>query len=46
MNGKFDPPHITGRTTEEKLQQVIRYLWQLTEELNMELERIRGKKEE
>lgn len=38
MNGKIDPPHITGRTTEEKLQQVIRYLWRLAEELNMSRE--------
>jgi hypothetical protein len=36
MNGKIAPPHITGKTTEEKLQQVIRYLWSLAEQLNME----------
>jgi EAL domain-containing protein (putative c-di-GMP-specific phosphodiesterase class I) len=34
---KIDPPHITGGNTDEQLQQVIRYLQQLTEQLNMEL---------
>ena len=33
---KLEPPHITGKTTEEKLQQVIKYLWQLVEQLNVE----------
>ena len=32
----FEPPHITGKTTEEKLEQIIRYLRQLAEKLNME----------
>ena len=35
---KLEPPHITGKTTDEKLQQVIKYLWQLVEQLNMEKE--------
>lgn len=34
---KIDPPHITGSNTYEQLQQVIRYLHMLTEQLNMEL---------
>ena len=36
---KIDPPHITGSNTYEQLQQVIRYLNKLTEQLNMELNR-------
>ena len=36
MTGRFEPPHITGSTTQEQLQQVIRYLWRLAEQLNME----------
>lgn len=43
---KIEPPHITGKTTEEKLQQVIRYLWMLAEQLNMEPEQLRRQKEE
>ena len=34
---KIDPPHITATNTYEQLQQVIRYLYKLTEQLNMEL---------
>ena len=34
---KIDPPHITGSNTYEQLQQVIRYLHRLAEQLNMEL---------
>lgn len=34
---KIDPPRITGGSTSEQLQQVIRYLYLLTEQLNMEL---------
>lgn len=34
---KIDPPHITGSNTSEQLQQVIRYLRRLAEQLNMEL---------
>ena len=34
---KIEPPHITGGNTQEQLQQVIRYLHRLTEQLNMEL---------
>ncbi len=33
---KIDPPHITGRTPEEKLEQLIRYLRMLAEKLNNE----------
>ena len=36
---KIDPPHITGGNTYEQLQQLIRYLNKLTEQLNMELNR-------
>ena len=36
---KIDPPHITGGNAYEQLQQVIRYLHKLTEQLNMELNR-------
>lgn len=47
---KIDPPHITGTNTYEQLQQVIRYLHKLSEqlnvELNMELESLEQKKEE
>lgn len=34
---KIEPPHITGTNTYEQLQQVIRYLHRLTEQLNMEV---------
>lgn len=34
---KIEPPHITGTNTYEQLQQVIRYLHRLTEQLNMDL---------
>lgn len=40
MNGKFEPPHITGATTEAQLRQINRYLWNLTEQLNMELDQL------
>lgn len=47
---KIEPPHITGTNTYDQLQQVIRYLHRLTEqlnmELNMELESLEQKKEE
>lgn len=47
---KIDPPHITGSNTYEQLQQVIRYLQMLSEqlnvELNMELDDLRPVKEE
>jgi len=47
---KIDPPHIPGANTHEQLQQVIRYLHRLTEqlnmELNMELDSLEQKKEE
>ena len=38
---KIDPPHITGTNSQEQLKQLIRYLYQLTEQLNMELNRER-----
>lgn len=34
---KIDPPHIPGANTYEQLQQVIRYLHRLAEQLNIEL---------
>ena len=34
---KIDPPHIPGANTYEQLQQVIRYLQMLCEQLNVEL---------
>lgn len=34
---KIDPPHISGSNTYEQLQQVIRYLHRLCEQLNVEL---------
>lgn len=34
---KIEPPHITGTNTYEQLQQVIRYLQRLTQQLNMEV---------
>lgn len=34
---KIDPPHITGGNPQEQIKQIIRYLHQLTEQLNMEL---------
>lgn len=47
---KIDPPHISGTNTYEQLQQVIRYLQMLSEqlnvELNMELDDLRQGKEE
>lgn len=47
---KIQPPHITGSNTYEQLQQVIRYLQKLSEqlnvELNMELDDLRPAKEE
>ena len=47
---KIEPPHITGSNTYEQLQQVIRYLQMLSEqlniELNMELDDLRPVKEE
>ena len=47
---KIEPPHITGSNTYEQLQQVIRYLQKLSEqlnvELNMELDDLRPVKEE
>jgi EAL domain-containing protein (putative c-di-GMP-specific phosphodiesterase class I) len=47
---KIDPPHITGSNTYEQLQQVIRYLNRLAEQLNMdvnaELDSLRSTKEE
>lgn len=47
---KIEPPHITGSNTYEQLQQVIRYLQKLSEqlnvELNMELDDLRPAKEE
>lgn len=36
---KFDPPHITGKNTQEQLEQVIRYLRTMAEMLNMVLEK-------
>ena len=36
---KIDPPHITATNPQEQLQQLIRYLYKLTEQLNMELNR-------
>ena len=38
---KIDPPHITSNNPQQQLQQLIRYLYQLTEQLNMELNRDR-----
>lgn len=47
---KIEPPHITGSNTHEQLQQVIRYLQRLSEqinvEVNMELDGLRQTKEE
>lgn len=47
---KIEPPHITGTNTYEQLQQVIRYLHKLSEqlnvELNMELDELRPSEEE
>lgn len=47
---KIEPPHITDSNTYEQLQQVIRYLHRLTEQLNMEvnaeLDGLRPTKEE
>lgn len=47
---QLEPPHITGTNTHEQLQQVIRYLHRLTEQLNMELnaelDSLQSKKEE
>lgn len=47
---KIEPPHITGSNTYEQLQQVIRYLQKLSEqinvEVNMELDGLRQRKEE
>ncbi len=34
MNMRIEPPHINGKTTGEKLGQVIRYLFQLSQTLN------------
>ena len=34
---KIDPPHIPGSNTQEQLQQAIRYLCRLAEQLNIEL---------
>ena len=34
---KIDPPYIPGASTQEQLQQVIRYLHRLAEQLNIEL---------
>lgn len=44
---KIDPPHITGANTYEQLQQVVRYLYRLAEQLNMELNQLleQGKEE-
>lgn len=36
---KIEPPRITGTNTNEQLQQVIRYLQMLCEQLNVELNR-------
>ena len=47
---KIEPPHITGSNTYEQLQQVIRYLQMLSQqlnvELNMELDALKPAKEE
>lgn len=37
MSGKIDPPHITGKTPQEQLNQIKAYLWKLAEQLNLEL---------
>ena len=34
---KIEPPRITGTNTHEQLQQVIRYLHRLAEQLNVEI---------
>lgn len=34
---ELKPPHITGATDRERLEQVIRYLFRLTNELNQML---------
>jgi hypothetical protein len=36
---KIDPPHITGNNLQEQIQQVIRYLRTLSDQLNMEVNR-------
>jgi hypothetical protein len=33
---QFEYPHITGSTTQERQEQIIRYLRSLVEQLNME----------
>lgn len=47
---KIESPHITGGSTQEQLQQVIRYLHRLTQQLNVEvngmLESLEQRKEE
>lgn len=43
---KIDPPHITGTNTYEQLQQVVRYLYRLTEQLNMELNQLLEERKE
>lgn len=35
---KFELPHITGSTTRERQEQIIRFLRTLVEQLNMEEE--------
>jgi hypothetical protein len=37
---ELKPPHITGNTEKERLEQVIRYLFQLTKELNLALRQL------
>ena len=37
---ELKPPHITGATDKEKLEQVIRYLFRLTNELNLALRQL------
>ena len=36
---KFELPHITGSTTRERQEQIIRFLRALVEQLNMEDEK-------
>lgn len=40
MSIPIDPPSVTGETTREQLQQVIRYLYRLAEQLNMAFEEL------
>jgi hypothetical protein len=42
---KIDPPHVTGASDHEKLQQLINYVRRLVEQLNIELNMPQEKEE-